>query len=184
MERSFNVRSLVGKAVAAALFPAVTCLFGCSAEIGDGSEAIGSTEQAIEGSYAGPFSNGAWGNDPVGAPDGSKFCEAFDGRDQRWHPGKLWSTSCRYEYGGAVTKKTSGYKVLQGPSNYRFVSSMPYEQDLVTGSTPGTLPVCLSNTTNSPGKVWAGKCRFEWGDDALATTNFKWVEHVVIIPPP
>lgn len=167
-----RIQRLIG--LVASIAPLSVC-FACAVETGDASESLGVSEQGIQGTWDGTFSGGEDGDNPQGAPDGSKFCQAYDSRDGRFHPGKLWTTSCRYEYGGGVTKKTSGYYVLQG--SYSFVSAPTPPANAVQGydSGSGGLYLCLTNATNSPGKFWAGKCRYEYSDEAHVTTLFRWV---------
>ena len=123
--------------------------------------AIETIEEALTGPWAGPLSNGAAGPKPKFF-NNIPVCQAFDGRDGRWHPGKLHSTSCRYEYGGSIRYQTQDYYVLQvSPSlAYSFAnhSGSGYTpSNAMTGSGSAALPICAPLNPEHPvssGKVW------------------------------
>jgi hypothetical protein len=147
---------------------------GCMADVSaDKSlEETATTDQAlITGVWAGPFSNGDAGPNPL-VWGGMVPCENINA-DFRYHPGKLWDGTCRYEYGGGVVYEDS-YYTLQFQSGMISIANPGFTPpSAFVGSSPGQLPVCYPyNYPQSTGKVWQGNCRFEWGDVAHIEPGF------------
>jgi hypothetical protein len=147
--------------------------YGCSANVGAVSEDIGTMDaNLMPGNWQGPFTNGDLGPSPIMRRqyDGPVVaaCEAFNGG--MWHPGKMWMGQCRYEYADRVAYANS-YFVLQAPSGYTLIPNPDYNPPNAVGSSGLTLPVCWGSTIPTSdtvaegwGKVWLGKCRYEYGD--------------------
>jgi hypothetical protein len=142
---------------------------GCSAEIDESAEAeeVGSVDSAlVVGNWSATMSNGSFASPAVTftQDDGNLVvaCEGFEAGDNRWHPGKLWSGQCRYEYGGSV-RRANSYRTLKSPS-----SGWHYQPDVgglvpssaLASNNPSPLPLCV--TWHGFGKVWAGECRVEY----------------------
>lgn len=158
-------------------------LGGCVGEMTDQEmEEFATVEQGIVvGDWRGPFVNGDVGSGAmtwVQWLDGRTvvICEGFEAGDGRWHPGKLWAGQCRYDYNGGL-RYSSVYNTLKKPSSYRWVQNQGHTPAKALGSTgtaANSLPLCAS--WGGTGKVWAGKCRFEWKGNRQETTDFKFLE--------
>lgn len=152
-----------------------TLCVGCAVDVdADGSQDETATvdQELITGIWDGQFSNGNAGPNPV-IWNGIVPCEAFDSRNNSYNPGKLWNGTCRYEFGGGVVY-AGGYYTLQFESGMFAIANPGFTPpNAITGSSPGDLPVCAPfNFSQSTGKVWLGRCLFEWGDRARAETGF------------
>lgn len=148
---------------------------GCAEDPGAdvAQEDTATVEQGlITGAWAGPFNNGDAGPSPL-VWNGVVPCEAYSFGDNRYHPGKLWAGTCRYEYNSGVLYAVS-YYTLQSQSGMFAISNPGFTpSNAITGSPSAQLPVCAPfYYPQSTGKVWQGTCRFEWGDAAHAETGF------------
>jgi hypothetical protein len=149
---------------------------GCSAEVGDDTteELATSQSELIVGNWAGPFTNGDAGGNPVSwtQSNGSSvvLCEVFEAGDGRYHPGKLWSGTCRYEYGGVI-KYGGSYYTLQWPSSGT-LQGVATPNNAVASS-PSSLPVC--GASGGTGKVWQGNCIYEYNGSKISTSSFSFI---------
>jgi len=102
--------------------------------------------------------------------------------DGTYQPGKLWSGTCRVEYGYTIQRSTS-YALLYNDGRYSWFDGQ-YNQppaNAVIGDIGGAIPgqpnthvyLCeaLINGYWYPGKWWAGACALEYGDRAVRVTS-------------
>ena len=176
--RQENDMKIVACTAMAVSFGTLTT-FGCLAEVDDDTPiTVETVESELRvGDWAGPFSNGDAGIDPVRwmQSDGtaSVICEVFEAGDSRYHPGKMWNGTCRYEYSRKI-KYSGSYYTLQRPASgiLRTVSNTGYTPDDAIGSSPSSLAVC--GTSSGTGKVWQGSCLWEYADRLQTSTSFSF----------
>ena len=169
--------------LASALLLPACFLWGCGADevVSAGemglSDRLGSTEQAvIIGNWTSSnLYNGDGGPSPfLSSPWGGVICQAWDYRDQTWHPGKLHMGTCRYEWGWKAVFASS-YRALQNAyPSYRLQWNPGYTPYNAVASDSG-LPVCQYDAGGgswTSGKVWMGQCLSEYANVAnMAQSN-------------
>jgi hypothetical protein len=176
---------------------AVLSLAGCSMNTGagpsgDAGEAVGTAQdELVVGPWAGPYSNNNAGPYPVNfkQSDGKTVavCEGYEPGDGRYHPGKMWGGTCRYEYGGHIVYNGS-YYVLQSrwnvnqadyPKHWQSnnqsstVPSTAIGSNGSTGANATSLPIC--KTGGGTGKAWLGWCYVEYNGSVTSSQTFDWL---------
>lgn len=162
----------------------VVCFFwGCGTNIDapadesvPGSE-LGSTEQAvIIGNWTtANLYNGDAGPEPfVSSPWGGVICQAWDERDQHWHPGKLHMGTCRYEFGGTAVF-ASTYSALQNSTPAYYLQWNPNYTPYNAIASKSGISVCMYGVSGgswTSGKAWMGQCLSEYANVAnMAPSN-------------
>jgi hypothetical protein len=164
-------------------------LFAASATIGCG-EPPGSIDESTHALVGGTWSdnvrNGSIGPNPFQPYPSMVPCEGYSSSDDSWHPGKVWSGTCRFEWGDRLFY-FSTYRALQNPpsGHYDFADSgypagFTPENAVTSEDTSHKqgLPVCLG-AGQAFGKVWNGTCRYEYGDKIHQDPVWEWV---VLVP--
>ena len=148
---------------------------------GDGAESI--EEQRaflVTGNWSGVLVNGDTGPNPFISAGSTApvSCEVYSTGDNWWHPGKLWNGTCRISWGPGV-HFSSSYRTLQNPASgnsYQFIDYVGFTPPNAVVSTAGALPVCRISSQEfgfALGKLWEGRCRFEYGNEAWSSSAFK-----------
>lgn len=154
----------------------------CGPEPGAPGDLEQSSSALTLGNWSEILQNGSAGPDPFPAPHSITmfFCEKLVIDDRRFHAGKLYNGTCRWEWGDNAAWSHS-YRVLQKPASgsYSLVWNPGFTPNNAvsthpTDANPG-LPVCVY--AGHPGKVWNGTCRIEYAEDASSSTGFHFVVH-------
>jgi hypothetical protein len=144
---------------------------GCTASAMEPADTAAADEALVTGNWA-VTASGRAGDSPFWTPTpGHVLCAAWDGNDGRIHPGKLWLGTCRYEFGGRIGYASSYDALQNAPAGtyYHWEWSFGYTPETAVTAPESAntrLPVCamLRNGEWITGKVWAGQCLGEWGD--------------------
>jgi hypothetical protein len=153
---------------------------GCSAapEVDDSTGTV--QEKLIVGNWSVDLNSPDKGPNPYDFGTLAKYsCEVFSPSDHWWHPGKLFSDQCRLEWGGGVVVSNT-YRTLQAPPpgqayTWSYYSSGSGTPTNAVVSSSGNLPVCsveglvqgIGLLEPTLGKLWQGRCYFEWGGSAF-----------------
>jgi hypothetical protein len=153
-------------------------LLACTACSGMGGEDVSVSQEplvTVDAWTSHTYSNGqapVYPDRPAYISDapGNTVCSVYDSGDNRYHPGKMWSGTCRYVYGTGV-KYGASYYILEdnsptAPFGYiQEGTGSGQPQGVITGQ-DGSLPVCDTKAAaneRATGEVWNRQCLYEYG---------------------
>jgi hypothetical protein len=168
--RNFISRATMGAVAISAIGSSV----GCTVQPADAEDIASVAEEPLfTGNWSGDIGTpGSPGDDPFIDPTlvARVPCEVYSTGDTWWHPGKLWEGKCSIAWGSGVYASPS-YRALQrAPSGFQYqwvqyVGGFTPPNAVVSSSTAdaGKLPVCKAGDLEQTlGKLWQGRCEFEW----------------------